>query len=136
MVESMKTDQNRTEDSPGSYVFIHSWSGLDTLVLRGKHVCVGTGIRAYRSACVWGAEVSLWWCSPGTVHLAFVRQGLSLAWGLQISPGGLASELQGSACLHGPSAVVMGCAAVCSFFLHGCWGWDSIPHAGLASTVN
>lgn len=65
---------------------------------------------------MWGAEVSLWWCSPGTVHLAFVRQGLSLAWGLQISPGGLASELQGSACLHGPSAGIMGCAAMCSFF--------------------
>lgn len=38
MVESMKTDQNRIEDSPGSYVLIHSWSGLDTLVLWGKHV--------------------------------------------------------------------------------------------------
>lgn len=56
---------------------------------------------------------------PQELSTLLLRQGLALAQGLWISLGWLASELQGSACLHGSNTGILRSAAMSSF-LHRC----------------
>lgn len=50
-------------------------------------------------SCVWASEDRLGCCFSDSVHLDFLRQGLSLAWNWLSSLNWLCSKPQGSACL-------------------------------------
>lgn len=69
------------------------------------YVCMCMCVHGWMDGCLsmhMEDKVDLWWYSSGVMDLLkiFLRQDLSLVWGLPNRLGGLSSEAQGASCFH------------------------------------